>query len=73
MSWDVASAMVRLANKVKTVAVRSGEKEEFKKAWEHSDVRSKGGGRETKTRLHLWISGRIVVLMVRADSTTLNT
>lgn len=25
MSWDVASAMVRLANEVKTVAVKSGK------------------------------------------------
>lgn len=65
--------MVRLANEVKTVAVKSGKEEGIKKAWDHSDVRSKGGGRETKTRLHLWISGRIVVLMVRVDSTTLNT
>lgn len=32
MSWDVATAMVRLANEVKTVAVKSGKEEGIKKS-----------------------------------------
>lgn len=77
VSWDAATAMVRLAKEVETgVAVKKNGKEGgiLKKLGNIlTRCQDQGRRRKNKKRLLPWISGRMVVLVAGVDSTTLHT